>query len=631
MVPRHDGSRDVRRAEERLARRLPEPLEDLAWIAYNYLWSWTPGGPELFDAIDGYRFELSQRNPVRFLYNLPERDLLRAATDPGLLGQLESVADAMREELDRPVSRILPAGPVAFMCAEFAVHSSLPVYSGGLGVLAGDYLKESSDQGLDAVGVGLMYRRGYLHQRMDLGGWQHEYWEVANTGQMPLVRVRDDDGRPVIVTVPLGDGQLTALLWRVDVGHTPLYLLDAEVSENTPLQRWVSARLYEGAHELRLAQYALLGIGGVKGLTAMGITPALYHLNEGHPALATLEVATTTAHETGHDHDLSRLVELDRDRFVFTTHTPVAAGNETYSPDAFFSVLGQSLDALEIARDDFAALARIDPANTGEPLGLSPLAIRTSRSTNAVSARHEEVAREMWAPLFPGSSPADVPISHVTNGVHLPTWMAPSMRGLLGQFLGAGWERRADDPETWAALDEVPDAELWRVRNELREALVTTLRDRVVIERLSRGEQIGMAASAQSFFDPDTLTLGFARRLATYKRLDLLFRDPERLLRIVSQAGGAQIVVAGKAHMLDVDAKMVARELFTVVNKYGLEDRVVFVEDYDLRLAPVLVAGCDVWINLPRPPMEASGTSGMKAAMNGGLNVSVMDGWWREA
>lgn len=628
---RYDGSRDLRRATDRLARRLPEPLEDLAWISYNYLWSWMPGGVDLYRMIDAHRFAQAGENPVRFLLNLPERDLLRAAGDRDLLERLAGVAQAMDADLSRPTQRVLSSGPVAFMCAEFGIHSSLPVYSGGLGVLAGDLLKETSDQALDVVGVGLLYRRGYLHQRMDLTGWQHEFWIEMNTDQMPAVRVRGADGLPLKVSVPVWDGELSAFVWRVNVGRTPLYLLDAELAENSPLERWVTARLYEGSPEIRLAQYALLGIGGVRALDAMGIAPGLFHLNEGHPALAALEVASRTSSElSGERLELEKLLAVDRDRFVFTTHTPVAAGNETYEKDQFFGVLGRAVDMMGISRDELATASRVDPKATTEPLGLSPLAIRCSRSTNAVSQRHGDVAREMWSPLFPKTKVGDVPITHVTNAVHLPTWMAPTMRSLLSHFFGTDWERHASDPGLWNHVDEIPDVDLWRARCEMRLQLVETIRRRIVVDRLARGEDVALAESAFNAFDPTFLTVGFARRLATYKRLDLLFHDVARLRDIIDHDHGVQVIIAGKAHPLDDDAKNVAKNMFSVKRSMDIPNRVVFLEDYDLRVAPQLVAGCDVWLNLPRPPLEASGTSGMKAALNGGLNLSVLDGWWCE-
>jgi starch phosphorylase len=631
MTKRFDGTRDLRRAVDRLARRLPEPLEDLAWISYNYLWSWTPGGAELFTSIDDHRFKLSGENPVRFLLNLPERDLLRTATDADYLALLENVAQRMEADLSRPTTRVLPSGPVAFFCAEFAVHQSLPVYSGGLGVLAGDYLKETSDQALDVVGVGLLYRRGYLHQRMDLSGWQHEYWVEANTGQLPIVRVRGADGLAIKVKVPVWDTELAAQVWRVNVGRTTLYLLDTELQENSPLERWVTARLYEGSHDIRLAQYALLGIGGVRALDAMGIRPGLFHMNEGHPALASLEIASQTASElSGERPALKALLAEGRDRFVFTTHTPVPAGNETYSSDEFFRVLGPSIDEMGIAREELAALTRIDESATSEPMGFSPLAIKCSRSTNGVSRRHGEVARGMWNPLFPDQSESDVPITYVTNGVHLPTWMNPTMRGLLSRFLGHDWERHANDLAMWSHVDEISDIDLWNARCQMRLALVEMIRGRIVVDRLARGEDVGHAVSGLDAFDPTNLTLGFARRLATYKRLDLLFHDVNRLRDIVDHEHGAQFIIAGKAHPLDNEAKTVAKNMFSVKRSMDLPNRVIFLEDFDMRVAPALVSGCDVWLNMPRPPMEASGTSGMKAAMNGGLNLSVLDGWWSE-
>jgi starch phosphorylase len=631
MNKRFDGSRDVDRAVDRLARRLPEPLEDLAWISYNYLWSWTPGGPEMFRMIDAHRFMLAGENPVRFLLNLPERDLLRAATNPDLLDCVAEVAQSMEAHMQRPAQRLLASGPVAFFCAEFGVHSSLPVYSGGLGVLAGDYLKETSDQALDVVAMGLLYRRGYLHQRMTLEGWQHEYWIEVNTDQLPAVRVRGADGLPVKVTVPVWEGELSAQVWRVNVGRTPLYLLDAELEENGPLERWVTARLYEGSHEIRLAQYAVLGIGGVRALDAMGITPGLFHLNEGHPALSALEIASQVSTGlSGEPLELKDLLATGRDRFVFTTHTPVPAGNETYEPDEFFSVLGRAIDLMGISREQLSEESRIDPTATSEPLGFSPLAIRCSRSTNAVSKRHGEVAREMWNPLFASVGPDQVPITHVTNAVHLPTWMAPEMRGLLTSFFGADWERHADDPGLWSHVDEIPDIDLWETRCKLRLNLIEMIRSHIGIDRLARGEEVDHAESAFNAFDPTHLTIGFARRLATYKRLDLLFHDVDRLRGIIDHEQGAQFIIAGKAHPLDREAKEVARNVFAVKRGLDIPNRVVFLEDYDLRVAPQLVAGCDVWLNMPRPPLEASGTSGMKSALNGGLNLSVLDGWWCE-
>ena len=429
----YDGSRDIARAVDRLARRLPEPLQPLASIAYNYRWSWTPGGRELFRDLGSHRFGLENENPVRFLRDLMEKDLLAAATNSAYLERIDVVAADLAADRARPVQDLGKDGPVAFLCAEFGVHRSLPVYSGGLGVLAGDVLKEASDQALPMVGAGLLYRRGYFHQRMDLSGWQQEYWIESDPNVLPAVRVTGPDGAPLTVTVPIWDGELAAHVWRCDVGRVPLYLLDAEIAENSPLQRWVTSRLYEGNRSIRLAQYALLGVGAVRALEVMGISPSLYHLNEGHAALATLAVAARSARdETIHCGDA---IERSRRRFVFTTHTPVPAGNETYGREEVLSVLGRLFEELHFDPHEVLALGRTHSTSAEENTGLTPLAIRGSRSTNAVSQRHGVIARAMWHEMFPLGSTDDVPISHVTNAVHLPTWMAPPMRRLAHGLL----------------------------------------------------------------------------------------------------------------------------------------------------------------------------------------------------
>ena len=629
---RADGSRDLTRAIDRLARRLPEPLQPLAEIAYNYKWSWTPGGRELFRLFGAHRFGLTNENPVRFLRDLSEPDLLTWATDERFLEQLGRVASDLKDDLERPDQPSTEGGPVAFLCAEFGVHRSLPVYSGGLGVLAGDLLKEASDQALPLVGVGLFYRRGYFHQRMDRSGWQQEYWIESDPNVMPAVRVTKRDGLPLTIKVPIWDGELAAHVWRVQVGRVPLFLLDAELGENTPLQRWVSSRLYEGNSSIRLAQYALLGVGAVRALDAMGIEPSLYHLNEGHAALATLAVASSDAapSESPLIH-CSSAVEETRSKFVFTTHTPVPAGNETYSRDEVLSVLGRLYDELHFDPHEVLALGRMHPADAAEQTGLTPLAIRGSRSTNAVSQRHGAIARAMWHEMFPHGGTDEVPITHVTNAVHLPTWMAPPMRALLTEYFGDGWERFASDPVVWKQVDEIDDERLWEVRCTQRDELVYQIRRKVVVDRLARGEDIDFVQAGRDAFDPHYLTIGFARRLATYKRLNLLVHNVERALSLLNHDRPLQFVFAGKAHPLDDAAKAFAQRMFDLKRVPEVGNRVVFLEDYDLSAATTVVGGCDVWLNLPRPPFEASGTSGMKSALNGGLNLSVLDGWWMEA
>ncbi|HEY8081109.1 MAG TPA: alpha-glucan family phosphorylase [Acidimicrobiales bacterium] len=630
LEPGFDGSRDLTRAIDRLARRLPEPLQPLAQIAYNYQWSWTPGGRALFRHLGSHRFGLSNENPVRFLRDLAEPDLLAAATDEAFLEQIDKVSKSIGAQRRRDDSLAVGDGPVAFLCAEFGLHRSLPVYSGGLGVLAGDLLKEASDQALPFVGVGLLYRRGYFHQRMDLSGWQQEYWIESDPNVMPAVRVTTQDGSPLIVSVPIWDDELAAQVWRIQVGRVPLFLLDAEIQENTPLERWVTSRLYEGNRTIRLAQYALLGVGAVRALDAMGIKPSLYHLNEGHAALATLAVASKIAKEHKSAH-CGEALEQARESFVFTTHTPVPAGNETYSREEMLTVLGRLISELGFDPYEVLALGRTHPASVDENTGLTPLAIRGSRSTNAVSQRHGAIARSMWHEMFPLGSTDEVPISYVTNAVHLPTWMAPQMRALLTEHFGEGWERHASDPVVWKQIDDISDEELWKVRCAQRDELVQLVRRKVVVDRLARGEDIDFIQAGRDAFDPTFLTLGFARRLATYKRLNLLVHDAERAISLLDHDRPLQFVFAGKAHPMDDAAKAFAQRMFDLKRVPEVGNKVVFLEDYDLSAANTVVAGCDVWLNLPRPPFEASGTSGMKAALNGCLNLSVLDGWWMEA
>ncbi|MHC4165083.1 MAG: alpha-glucan family phosphorylase [Planctomycetota bacterium] len=625
------GVKDLRRAAQALATNVPSRLAPLARVAYNYAWSWHHDGDRLFQDIDAYRWRLCGHNPVRFLQEVLTESLEKASLNPRIVDRVEALHDALDEELDRPPAAGFPADqPVAFLCAEFGIHRSMPIYSGGLGCLAGDILKEASDRRVPMVGVGIMYRQGYFHQRVDAGGWQHEYWYETDPERRPAVRVSDADGHPIRVSVTIWGEEVAVQVWRVDVGRVPLFLLDATVSGNTPRQRFISARLYEGNRQVRLAQYALLGMGGMRVLRALGIEPLVVHLNEGHPALATLGALRGVMSGGVSFRDACPVV---RRQFVFTTHTPVAAGNETYAADEMRAVFPDAARQLGAGWEELLDLGRIHPDRRDEPPGLTPAAIRMSRSVNAVSRIHGEVARTMWRDLFPGRPVGDIPISHITNGAHLPSWMSAPVRNLLDRHLRAGWDAhdRVLDPATWAAVDAIPDEELWSARNALAEQLVGWVREQTVTERLTRDERLEFVEQAARTFDPGVLTLGFARRLATYKRLDLLFREADRLLRLLDRDRPVQILIAGKAHPKDDTAKALLTDLFRLKGDAHFAGRVAFLEDYDMGKAGLLVAGCDVWLNLPRPPLEASGTSGIKAAFNGTLNLSVLDGWWAEA
>ena len=626
-----DGREDIVRACEELAERLPEPLAPLARLAYNYRWSWAPGGSELFAEIDRERFELCLQNPVRLLQEASRRALRRAADNPDLVDRARRLETLVQADLGRPSAEvgIDPAQPIAFLCAEYGVHVSLPVYSGGLGALAGDLLKEASDQALPLVAVGLMYRRGYFRQRIDAGGWQHEYWVDTDPQRLPAARVTGEDGTPLTVEVPIYDSEVTAHIWRVEVGRVPLFLLDTDISRNDAVERWITARLYDADPTTRLAQYVLLGVGGIRALGALGYEPGVVHLNEGHAALAPISLAARYASNGNGDGEPP--LEAARARTVFTTHTPVPAGNDSYTPEQIRQALAGLAGELGVSEAELLAYGRTYPDQADESFGVTQAALRLSRSANAVSRRHGEVARAMWHPLWPERPIDEVPISYVTNAVHVPTWVGGPMRELLDRYLGEEWTDRADDPERWARIEDIPDEELWAVRRSQRAELIDFVRRRSMQDRLLRGDVREYVEGAARVFDPDVLTVGFARRVATYKRLDLLTRDPEWTLSLLGGERPVQVVLAGKAHPRDEEAKRSLQRLFGLKSAQVVGERVVYLDDYDLATAAMMVRGCDVWLNIPRPPLEASGTSGMKSVYNGGLQLSVLDGWWAEA
>ena len=622
----HAGEKDLTDAASALASRLPEPLGPLASIAYNLRWSWVPGGSELFESIDPRRWELSAHNPVRMLRETSTAALESAAGDPSLLRRAAEIRELIESERAGPAA---DAPSVGYFCAEFGVHRSLPVYSGGLGALAGDHVKEASDRRLPLVAVGLMYHQGYFRQRLDAGGWQHEYWVPTDPDLLPATLVRDESGLPVTVSVPVHGEGVVVQIWRVQVGRVPIFLLDTQRPENSRLARWISSQLYVGDPVARLAQYVVLGIGGVRALAAMGIEPEVVHLNEGHAAFATLERARSAVKDGS---SLDEALAQAREGTVFTTHTPVPAGNDVYPGHEVMQALELYAAEAEVDPWRIVELGRTHEFDFDEPFGVTQFALRTSRAANGVARRHGEVAREMWHALWSDRPVDDVPIGHVTNGVHLPSWVGPAMARLFDRHLGKDWAVRATDPETWTAVDDIPDDDLWAARNDQRAALVDFVADRSTADRLQRGESRDYVEAAARVFDPHVLTLGFARRIATYKRLDLLIRDADRAIGLLDSERPVQLILAGKAHPRDDAGKSLVQELFS---RRGLDsrlgERIVFLHDYDLAIAARLVRGCDVWINVPRPPMEASGTSGMKSAVNGGLQLSVLDGWWPEA
>ena len=554
--------------------------------------------------------------------------LAAAANDSDLLARAAALEERISADLARPRRDEVttPERPIAYFSAEYGFHGSFPIYSGGLGALAGDILKEASDRAWPLVAVGLLYRNGYFRQRIDAGGWQHEYWVDTDPDRLPAALVTGDDGsrspsrcRSSTTRSRRRSGASTSAASRSTCSMP-------SARRTTRRRSGSRAALYIGDEDTRLAQYMLLGIGGVRALEAMGIEPGLVHLNEGHAAFVSLELARRNY--SGHG-SLSAALEIGRKQTIFTTHTPVPAGNDTYPAQQVADTLAQIAGTLGVDTDEIISLGRTNPEEGAEPFGVTQFALRTSRAANGVSRRHGEVAREMWQAMWPEKAVDDVPITYVTNGVHIPTWLGGPMWELLNKHLGEDWLDRATDPATWAPVDDIPAKELWDVRRAQRGQLIEYVRHRAVADRLERDEPRPYAEAATNF-DPDVLTVGFARRLATYKRLNLLLQDVERAMRVVAGDRPIQVLIAGKAHPRDEGGKRLVQELFSSKHAPGFAERVAYLNDYDLRMASWLVRGCDVWINLPRPPLEASGTSGMKNVMNGGLQLSVLDGWWAE-
>jgi starch phosphorylase len=631
VVGPHDGQRDIERAVAELAERLPNALQPLARLAFNYRWSWTIGGRAVFRDIDPSLWERSQCNPRATIEMVPPHRLRQLAGAPEYVARVVALAAQLEADLRRPpiAAGVATDRPVAYFCSEFGVHCSLPLYGGGLGILAGDVLKAASDLAIPMVGVGLLYREGYFHQRLDLSGWQHEWWTTTNFEWLPAVIVTGPDNEPLTVTVTMRDRAVRIQIWRIDVGRVPLYLLDTDRPDNHPIDRWITARLYIGDRHTRLTQYGVLGVGGVRSLAALGIQPGVIHLNEGHAALASFERLRQLI---GAGHSYEAALAGVRQTTVFTTHTPVGAGNECYTFQEVEPVLGQLREGLNEHLPFFYGLCRFDPGNEQEAVAITPLALRTSRTSIGVSRRHGEVARAMWQPLWAGRPVDEVPIGHVTNGVHTTTWMAEPMQALLDRHLGPDWRTRLADVALWERIVSIPDAELWAVRRALRQELVEYARVQSIRVRLARGEAPGYVEAAARAFDPDLLTIGFARRVATYKRLHLFTYRLDRGLQLLADvARPIQVIIAGKAHPQDEDAKQALRGVLELRRAPHVASRIAFLDDYDLHMAPRLVAGADLWVNLPRPPLEASGTSGIKAVLNGGLNLSVLDGWWLEA
>ncbi len=595
------------------------PLLQLESLSWNYWWSWAPDGAAVFRDLDPQLWEECEQNPRQFLARLSPYRLAQASTDPVFLERVQRLSETLDAYLNAervstgPITR---ERPVAYFCAEFGIHNSLPLYSGGLGILAGDHLKSASDLNLPLVAVGLLYRYGYFRQRLRSDGWQEEHYGETHPNDLPLTLVKDADDKPLRIEVSIRERNVLAQVWLARVGRVSLYLLDTNIPENVETDRWVTGHLYGGDRETRIVQEMLLGIGGVRLLRKLGVTPHVFHLNEGHSAFLTLELAREVIESEGRTWD--EAVAVVRKQCVFTTHTPVAAGNDEFDVPLVVRVFGPSYArGLGLTQDQFLGLGRVDPSNKLERYGLTPLAIRMCRSTNGVSRKHGQVSRALWQKLWPEKSLGEVPITHVTNGVHAPTWISPLLRSLFEKSIGAEWETKLRDQQAWNdAVAAISDEDLWSVHSRLKERLVAFIQDR---------------SPQATALDAKALTIGFARRVAGYKRWSLLLTDRERLLRLINdESRPVQFIFAGKAHPQDEGSKKVLQQVAQWKEDPTVGGRAVFLEDYDQEIARQLVQSVDVWLNVPRRPEEASGTSGQKVAMNGGLNLSILDGWWLE-
>jgi starch phosphorylase len=525
---------------------------------------------------------------------------------------------------------VLWARPVAYFSAEFGLHESVPIYSGGLGILAGDHIKAASDLGIPLVGVGLYYDQGYFTQRLDVSGYQQEDYRDVDSSLLPLEQARDASGQPITISIDTRRGTLAARVWKLAVGRNTLLLLDSDVEGNQPEDRDLTSRLYGGDDRVRIRQELLLGVGGVKALSALGISPGVVHLNEGHSAFAALELACQRMETEG----IGAAEALRRisSQIVFTTHTPVPAGHDRFAPHLVDEHLGPLRAAMSMSADELLALGRTNPSDPNEGFCMTVLALKLSRRANAVSSLHGQVSRAMWTPLFPGRSEEQVPIGHITNGIHVRTWLAQQMHQLYDRHLGPGWPDRCSEPATWDAIDGIDDGELWETRQTLKTGLIEAARLRAARCADERGESLEFIDQVRQSLSLDALTIGFARRFATYKRANLVLRDLENLVELVNDAKvPIQFVFAGKAHPRDIPGKEVLQEIFQLLRDSRFAGKLLFVEDYDINVGRYLVQGVDVWLNTPRRPLEASGTSGQKVVLNGGLNLSILDGWWAEA
>jgi starch phosphorylase len=608
---------------------VPEPLEFLETLARNLWWCWHIDAIELFRRINPALWRQSGRNPILFSTLVSQKRLEELARDDGYLAHMERVKKRFDAEVT-PYGNIRNAErTIAYFSMEFGVHESLPLFAGGLGVLAGDHLKAAADLHLPLVGVGLLYRQGYFHQYLNKEGWQREEYPDTDIFHLPVSRVRDQSGREIQVSVSGPDGEIRANVQKIMVGCIPLLLLDTNIPENPIAIRNITDRLYAGDPKQRLAQEVLLGIGGLRALKAIGLDPKVVHMNEGHSAFCGLERLCQV--KAAYNIHLKEALEVVPRTTVFTTHTPVAAGHDEFPKNLVEPYVQPLQECLGVTTDEIIAWGQAGGAGSDAPLSMFVLGLRLSQYHNGVSQLHGKVARKMWSHVWPGWPEDEIPIHHVTNGVHIPSWISVENAKLFDRYLGPEWYLHQNQQEVSYGIEQIYDEELWQARQMSRTRMVRSCREKLVMQYSRRNAPLEIVQAAEGALDPDVLTIGFARRFATYKRATLLLKDVERLEKmILSQSRPVQFIFAGKAHPKDEEGKNVIKKLVGFCRRPEIRQRMVFLEDYDINIARDLVQGVDVWLNTPRRPLEASGTSGMKAAVNGVLNASVLDGWWAE-
>jgi starch phosphorylase len=613
---------------------LPKELAGLQRIAYNLWWTWEPQAIELFKRMDPELWRETRHNPVQMLGILQQASLDGLIANEGFMAHLAGVDEKLQEYMSGKTwfdkSQIDRKGiQIAYFSMEFGLHESIPIYSGGLGILSGDHLKSASDLGIPLVGVGLLYRQGYFRQYLNIEGWQQEFYPENDFYNMPLRLEKDENGAPLAIELDFAGRKTRAHIWRMQVGRIPLYLLDTNLEENVPEDREITAQLYGGDQEMRIKQEILLGIGGIRALKLLGIVPNICHMNEGHAAFLALERIRLLME--GNGLKFNEAMEIVKAGNIFTTHTPVEAGIDHFVPDLVERYIGRYYRSMGLSREEFLGLGRQNPKNPYETFCMAVLALKLASHCNGVSQLHGEVSRKMWKNIWPDLPEEHLPLTSVSNGVHTKTWLAHEMTGLLIRYLGTRWLDDPTDYSIWRKAVHIPDAELWRTHERCRERLVAFARKRLKEHLYQVGATAKEIAVAEEVLDPEALTIGFARRFATYKRGTLLLRDMERLGRILNNPSRpVQIIFAGKAHPADFEGKELIRQIIQLSLQDQFRHRVVFIEDYDLAVARRMVQGVDVWLNTPQRPLEASGTSGMKVAFNGGLNMSVLDGWWPE-